>query len=229
MDWHAHVDIYCERTDPTYWAEPINAVSNMAFILAAFWGAYSANRHGVWNVSVWLLIGLAFCIGTGSYLFHTHATVWASLADVLPIWTFVATYTLVAIALIGRAQPRKIAIGTVIALALGTVIFLAIDTGPSEGATPTPSRFNGSEQSLPAVIAMVIFSTITLWRRHPIRYWFLSATLVFMVSLTFRTFDMAVCEAMPHGIHYIWHILNGLMIGLLLQALILNVKRTSLP
>ncbi|MCY4179066.1 MAG: ceramidase domain-containing protein [Litoreibacter sp.] len=227
MDWHAHVDIYCERVDPSFWAEPLNAVSNAAFILAALWGAYSAAKRQIWFPSVWLCILLAFLIGTGSFLFHTHATVWASLTDVLPIWAFVATYAVVTIALIGKATPRSIAIGIVVLVIAGTLLYLFAKAGAPEPEVPhAPSRFNGSEQYLPAVIAMIIFTSIALWKKHPIRYWFLSATVVFMVSLTFRTFDMAVCEAMPRGIHFIWHILNGLMIGLLLQALILNVKRT---
>ncbi len=230
MDWHAHVDIYCERIDPSFWAEPLNAISNAAFILAAAWGAYSAYKEGITNPAVWFLIFLAFCIGTGSFLFHTYATVWAGFADTLPIWTFVATYTLVCIWLIGGVAPSKIAIGVVILVALITVLWLANDSPPDPNAAPpAPSRFNGSEQYLPAIIAMIVFSTITLIRKHPIRYWFLAATLTFFVSLVFRTFDMAICDAFPYGIHYFWHILNGLMIGLLLQALIRNVKRTPIP
>ena len=29
------IDGYCERVDPSYWAEPVNAVTNLAFVLAA--------------------------------------------------------------------------------------------------------------------------------------------------------------------------------------------------
>ena len=29
------IDAYCERTDPGYWAEPVNALTNLAFLLAA--------------------------------------------------------------------------------------------------------------------------------------------------------------------------------------------------
>ena len=36
-----------------------------------------------------ILIALAFAIGTGSFLFHTHATQWANLADSAPIVLFV--------------------------------------------------------------------------------------------------------------------------------------------
>ena len=29
------IDAYCERTSAAYWAEPVNAVTNLAFLLAA--------------------------------------------------------------------------------------------------------------------------------------------------------------------------------------------------
>ena len=31
------IDIYCERLDPSFWAEPINALTNLAFIAVGFW------------------------------------------------------------------------------------------------------------------------------------------------------------------------------------------------
>lgn len=34
--WNTPVDIYCERLDTTFWAEPINAMTNIGFIFASF-------------------------------------------------------------------------------------------------------------------------------------------------------------------------------------------------
>lgn len=34
-DWLAPVDGYCERTGPEPWSEPVNAVTNLAFLAAA--------------------------------------------------------------------------------------------------------------------------------------------------------------------------------------------------
>ena len=31
-----YIDIYCERIEPGLWAEPLNAITNLAFIIAAF-------------------------------------------------------------------------------------------------------------------------------------------------------------------------------------------------
>ena len=35
MDWTRQIDSYCERLGPDYWAEPVNALTNLAFVLAA--------------------------------------------------------------------------------------------------------------------------------------------------------------------------------------------------
>ena len=32
--WFNSVDIYCERLDTSFWAEPINAITNLSFIVA---------------------------------------------------------------------------------------------------------------------------------------------------------------------------------------------------
>jgi len=29
------IDNYCERIDPSFWSEPVNAMTNLAFIVAA--------------------------------------------------------------------------------------------------------------------------------------------------------------------------------------------------
>jgi len=230
MDWTAPVDIYCERLDASFWAEPLNALSNLSFILAALWGAMEARRRGVRQPSVWLLIVLAFCIGVGSFLFHTFATIWAGFADTVPIWTFVAAYVLVCISLLGGAPPRRIAVIVVVAIAIVTIVWLSNDSPDATAAVPpAPGRFNGSEQYLPAVIAMLVFSAITLWRRHPIRWWFVGATVMFLFSLGLRTVDMALCDVWPYGTHLFWHLFNGAMIALLLQALIRNIQRTPSP
>ena len=35
MRWSESIDMYCERTDPGLWSEPLNAVTNLAFLVAA--------------------------------------------------------------------------------------------------------------------------------------------------------------------------------------------------
>ena len=129
-----------------------------------------------------------------------------------------------------KNKARRIAIFAVVAIAVVTVVWLANDSPDTDNYGLRPrSRFNGSEQYLPAVVAMLIFTAITQIRRHPIRWWFLGATLTFLLSLTLRTFDMALCDVWPYGTHVFWHLLNGTMIALLLQALIRHIRKAPTP
>ena len=69
MDWLAAVDGYCERLGPGLWAEPVNAVTNAAFLVAAavMWWRCA----GLWWSRA--LCAVLAAIGVGSGLFHTFA------------------------------------------------------------------------------------------------------------------------------------------------------------
>lgn len=217
MDWFQAVDIYCERTSASFWAEPVNALSNLAFPLAALWAAITAKQRQITAPVVWLLIAMAALIGVGSFLFHTFANGWSEYADTIPIWSFVALFVLTAMHRIGGIAPGRLTIIGLIVAAILTVVFLASGEG-TPSATPDP--LNGSGQYAPALIALLIFAGTTLWRSHPMRYWISAATGTFLISLMFRTIDIATCPGLPIGTHFLWHILNALMVGLLLQTLI---------
>ncbi len=230
MDWITPIDLYCERVGTGRWAEPLNAWSNLGFPLAALWAWAEARRRGQQKPVIAVLCGLAALIGVGSFLFHVFANSWSEYADVIPIWSFVALYVLAAIALVGGAPPGKLVRIGVIAAAVTTIVVLATsapDAVPHShgaGGHVHADPLNGSLQYAPALIALVVFSAITLWRAHPIRFWALGATGAFVLSLGFRTVDLRLCAVLPNGTHFLWHLLNALMVGLLLQGLIRNTR-----
>lgn len=232
MDWTAPIDIYCERISAAFWAEPLNALSNLSFIAAAIWGGILARRMGNRTADTWALIVLAFLVGIGSFLFHTVANGWSSLADVIPIWTFVALFALSATYRIGGVRPGKVLIGAIFGIAALVVIFMAAgegsDTDNTRAAVEGYSLLNGSEQYFPAVLGLMIFSFVSWRRQSPMGPWIWAATVTFISSLTLRTLDMHLCEVWPHGTHFLWHLLNGLMIGILLDGYIrLQAGRTG--
>ena len=213
----APVDIYCERTDPGFWAEPVNALTNLAFIAAAIWGARTAGARGEDSRAVWLLIGLAALIGVGSFLFHTVAQVWASFADTIPIWSFVALASGIALVRIAGIRPGAVALG---GLMLAGAVAVLVASLPDAALRQGPPPLNGSLQYAPAVLALAVF-TVIAWRRDsPLKGWVSAALAVFLVSLTARTLDPAACARWPLGLHWLWHLMNGLLIGLVLQIVI---------
>jgi hypothetical protein len=56
--WFTSVDNYCERTDAAFWSEPLNAVTNGAFILAAAYAFLLWRRAGGKDWASLLLIGV---------------------------------------------------------------------------------------------------------------------------------------------------------------------------
>jgi hypothetical protein len=74
----------------SYWSEPVNAVTNAAFLIAA--ASWPGGCAGQRLPLAWALVAVLTAIGVGSYLWHTHATRWAGLMDVLPILVFILIY-----------------------------------------------------------------------------------------------------------------------------------------
>lgn len=93
VDWTWYIDIYCERTDPSLLAEPLNFFFNFAFIFAGWLclrsvRTVSDDRQAVVRYMSWLVI----TIGIGSGLFHSFATLWAQVADVVFIGIFLLVF-----------------------------------------------------------------------------------------------------------------------------------------
>jgi hypothetical protein len=228
MNWLQPIDLYCERLTSAFWAEPLNALSNLSFVLAALW-ALQSYRKGDRRDPVFLgLTALAALVGVGSFLFHTFANLWSSFADVIPIWTFVALYVLIAvIRLTGRAPARVLGVALGVGAGVMGVLWITLSGGATDTGT-MPDPLNGSGRYAPAVIALFVFAGMTWRRGHVIAPWVVASALTFAVSLVFRTVDLSWCEATGIGTHFLWHLLNGVMVALLLQAM-LRMPARNLP
>jgi energy-converting hydrogenase Eha subunit E len=212
MDWGRAVDLYCERTDPSFWAEPINAITNAAFLIAALVAFVQWRRAGNNDWPVLVLIAVTFAIGLGSFTFHTVATSGAAKFDTIPIAVFIFGYLLLAL--------RRF-IGLSLIVSLGLLVAFAVFTYV-EGQVVPRGTLNGSHAYLPALGALLAVA----WpmRRQPAGRWLFAAAGTLAVSLTFRSIDMAVCDALPLGTHFLWHSLNGLALYLLLRAAMIARK-----
>jgi hypothetical protein len=208
MDWLRAVDGYCERTDASYWAEPVNAVSNAAFLVAAAlcW------RMTARDAGARLLVVILALIGVGSYLYHTHAPVWAMWADVLPIQAFILVYIHLATVRF-FAAPRWAGVAAAVAFVPASGVVAA-------GIARVFGPLNGSVGYLP-VLLLILGYALALARGAPetARGMAVGAGIL-AVSLTFRTIDAGVCAGFPLGTHFLWHLLNGLMLGWMVMVLV---------
>jgi hypothetical protein len=210
MDWSRAVNGYCERTDATYWSEPLNAVSNASFLVAAWICWRMARRAGDRPAELLALILAA--IGIGSYLFHTHARVWAMLADVVPIQIFILVY-------LGIATVRLFGVPRWAGL-LAAAAFVPLSALVSAGIGAVVGPLNGSVGYLPVPMLILAYAVLLRRRAPEAARGFAIGAALLVVSLVFRTVDEAVCGRLPAGTHFLWHILNGVMLGWMIAVLI---------
>src|SRR5215212_2608106 len=86
------MDAYCERTGPGLLAEPLNAITNSSFLIAAWFAWFLGHRTGRLSPGVLTLIWLSVSVGIGSGLWHTYATAGTLILDVIPILLFLAWF-----------------------------------------------------------------------------------------------------------------------------------------
>ncbi|MDH3666817.1 MAG: ceramidase [Paracoccaceae bacterium] len=202
------IDLYCERVGGAFWAEPLNALTNFSFLIAA-WALWRIrpNASAPPAESV-LLIGTIAAIGIGSFLFHTFATRWAATMDVLPILVFQLLF-------LWFYARRRMGAGWVVAAGL-LIAYLALGFAVGQSG----SHLNGSIGYLPALMVLIALALHHARTASTLRYNLLAASGMFALSLTLRTIDRTVCDSLPIGTHFLWHILNAAVLFLAARALI---------
>ena len=221
MDWFEPVRAYCERTGGEVWAEPVNALSNAAFLIAAAAGARRAARPDPPDRAGFALSGLVAVVGIGSFLFHTLAVFWSMLADVIPIALFIYAYLALAL----RRYLRLPLVAVVGATAAFALFGLGL-TPVLDGLTglDVAGLSNGSIDYLPALLALFGMAAATIGRpEEPITGTgrrLAGIGMLFLVSLIARTLDRSVCAILPIGTHALWHLLNAAVLYALVATAI---------
>ncbi len=216
MSWLEPVDQYCERLDASWFSEPLNAASNLAFLIAA-WLLYRLYHTAPKPNPAFPLVILIAVVGVGSTLFHVFANKLTMLADVLPIAMFVFMYLwLVLRYLAGCSRLQS-------AMCLAGFVILAI----AAENIPTPYRLNGSVSYAPCLLSLLLLAAYLRHRNRNASRLLLVAAMIFAISLTFRSIDMVLCDAVPSGTHILWHLLNGIVLYLLGKAAMFHARKPS--
>ncbi|WP_306226262.1 ceramidase domain-containing protein [Bosea beijingensis] len=204
---------YCERLDGSFWAEPLNAVTNAAFLAAAVAAFWLWRRQTGREFVTLVLTGLVFAIGIGSFLFHTIPNRWTLLADVVPIQLFAFGY-------FAFALKRFLGLSGMFT-AIGTLVFFGLALGLSAaGRAALPAGMAGSA-GYAAFLLGLIGVALAMSRMPALRSQSRLLALAagtFAISLTMRSVDNALCGSLQLGTHWFWHVLNALVLYLLLRA-----------
>jgi hypothetical protein len=209
------LDLYCERTGPGLWAEPVNALTNIGFVFVAWLSWRIATRERARDSSIAAITMTIVAIGIGSFLFHTLPGAVTRWLDVVPVFVFQLLYLgLYSRRVSGLSMP----VGGMLLL-----VFLA--------AVVVASRFgdvlNGSLIYAPALLVIFFLGACHYHSQRIGRGLLLGAAGVFLVSIILRSIDLRICADVGLGTHFLWHILNAAVIYLAMRALIIsNVGHT---
>jgi hypothetical protein len=188
-----YVDGYCERVAPGLWGEPLNSLSSLAFLVAAVlvWRLAAGDRTGR------LLAGLIGLVFVTSTVFHLLATRWAAVGDSAGVLVF----ALACVVLFFGRRPAWLAAPAFLALTVVSAVL-------------------GGGLYLSVLIALFAFAVILAFARDA--YWthYAVAGAVFALSLSLRAVDRDVCDYVPVGTHFLWHLLNGVVLYLVSRTLI---------
>ena len=213
------VDIYCERTTSALDAEPVNALTNVAFLIAAgcAWRLLSNRPSRGATGLIRALTAITAVVGLGSFLFHTVATRWAEWADVIPIVIFMLLFLWFALTyFFGWSFWTKL---------FGLLLFVAV-TLFLESALPSPI-LSGGALYVPALLLLIAVGAALYRRQHDAGRAMFAAAGVFVLSFTARMLDAPICTIFPLGTHFLWHILNAILLYLLVRAAILYVPQPT--
>lgn len=216
MGWFEQMDGYCERLGPGFWAEPVNAVTNAAFLVAALW-AWPRTTGLPLARAMAVMLGV---IGVGSFLFHTFANRLTGVMDVAPILGFILLYVFAASRdMLGlKGWQAGVAVVAFLPYAAATVPLWSMvpGLGSSAGYMPVP--------------VLILAYAWLLRRQEPETGRGLAVGAgILLVSLLFRTLDGPICAALPLGTHFLWHVLNGIMLGWMIVVYVRHMRRISVP
>lgn len=207
--------IYRERLgDPAFWAEPLNALTNASFLIAACFAWELSSRRNTNTRTTIVLLFLASLIGVGSFVFHTVPNYFTMWLDVIPIASFQILFLWLA-----GSKMLGLSLRATIALVVGV-------TGLSFVFFPMNQPLNGSMFYLPVFTAMLTIGLLLSRRFTHERYLLVAAAGCFALAITARTVDMMVPWAF--GTHFLWHSLNGVVVYLALRTWIVFVAQTQL-
>jgi hypothetical protein len=206
------LDIYCERVGSGFWDEPLNAITNISFFIAAWFAWRLAQDKSLDTAKeVKVLAVLIAVIGVGSLLFHTLALRWTLYADIIPITLYQGVFLCFYLRKISKLSY----------LLISFILLLFLFAHFTLGMLPIHA-LNGSITYSPALIFLLGIGYYHLHTKKQFAWGLLIASMLFAISLAFRTIDLNVCENLSIGTHSLWHLLNGFVLYLTVSAYVLN-------
>lgn len=198
------MDFYCERVNDNFFNEPINAISNIFFLIISVFTYRLQKELKVKKIFYFLPI-LIFCIGLGSFFFHLKPNTITLYLDVFPIFLFSVLF----IILFNKYELKISALNNFLFIFSYLLLFVFI--------TPMLSYefLNGSEFYFVNYLVLAIYTIILFFKKSQNFKLIFLALLIFNISIILRTIDNLVCDIFKIGTHFLWHIINAYLLFIL--------------
>lgn len=198
---------YCERAGSGLLAEPLNALSNLAFVVVAalLWRMQARGREP--DEAFRILIALILAFAVASFAWHSVARPLARWFDIAALLAFQFVWLWVYLRRSFGFARRHAGVGL---LAFALCLLPAVSQAAAS---------NGLLLYLPTLAVLLVLG---LHRRpgstRAANRLFAAATL-FAVALGLRTLDTPLCASIPVGTHFAWHLLTALVLWLVMRSL----------
>lgn len=205
---------YCEKVANSIFIEPVNALTNLAFLISTILTYKMLKAKNIKNSIYYFFPWIIFLIGFGSTSWHLYRSPVTLLFDAIPIYIFLGlSFFLLLRKLVKNTNLTFGAIGLFILLQ----IFLTINF---------PYIFNGSIRH---IINAIILLALVFWTYKKVGKVALQLVFVFLiyiVGIIFRTIDLQICPIFNVGTHFLWHLLVAWGAYLIVRFLI-NTKSVT--
>lgn len=186
---------YCERISNYIFAEPVNLITNLAFIISAFFVYKMLKaknvKNSIYNFFPWII----FLISLGSSLWHLYGSPITLPFDAVPVYIFLGLSLFLLLENLSKSAKLKFGI---IGIFILFQIFLTINF---------PHLFNGSIHHIASVAllsALIIWIYRKIGKTAALQLFYIF--LIYAVAIIFRTIDIQICPIFAVGTHFLWHI-----------------------
>jgi hypothetical protein len=190
--------IYCEDTYAlsSFPVEPVNTISNAAIILFGVASLYYVSKRAPRSYDLYALGALLVANGIGSGLWHGLRTPWALAFDVTPGVLFLFGFSF--------CWARRLWSPLAATMLLAAFFMAATISGVLVAGMP---RWVGLAPAVVVTGLVLIAQTVT--RSKQAALWGAGALASTLTALTFRTIELDICNSIPFGTHFLWHIFNS--------------------
>lgn len=190
-------------------AEPLNAISSIAFILAGI-GVYKLlKKNRIQKVEYKALVILIILIGIGSFIWHATGNLYVLILDVVPVALSFALITYIFLSKIIRN--RRLAL--LIALLLLPIRFFISSFAPTD-------IISSLVRNLINFIVFLVIIALAFKKYGKSAFQGLGVLAIYLFAIIMRGIDLQVCSTFLIGTHFLWHIFNALAAYLAVQFII---------